>query len=412
MNSGSLKENAFFYLSCALAFALPLLQGLVPPLILLLALSLFVSNQHISQLWIALKQKSSVLLLVFYVLYALGILYTENKAAGWFDLQVKLSILLFPIILFPALSFDEEKIKKLLRFFILGCSFAIIICFCLATFNFLQEKLYISRGWYNLNYGINFFLSARLSYFMHPSYFAMYLCLALAALFFYKQENILPNPKMRYVIASAFIFSIIFLASKAGLIILGISLAAYFIMSRNFKIIAGLSALIIFLFGMLYLLAPEFAGKFTKAASAVNSEETDIKTSESSSARILVWKSALQVIKEQKIWGSGTGDVKDVLLERYALNGYTGLLEKKLNAHNQFLQTAIAIGYPGVALLLGILIYSIYIHAKKRSMIGTAFTIIIIINFLFESMLETQAGVIFFAFFYSLLGLNNTTTNE
>ena len=411
MNLRSHKENAFFYLACALAFALPLYQRLIPPLIILLVVSLFAGPYSASQLLIALKHKSSVLLILLYTLYAAGMLYTENKAAGWFDLQVKLSILLFPVILFPLLSFNEEKMKKMLKSFIIGCICAVIICFSVALFNYIREYIYISRGWYNLNHGINFFLSSRLSYFMHPSYFSMYLCFSLIFLLFYKGDFFV-KPRIRYYLSSLIIFSIIFLASKAGLIILFLSFVAYFIMIQNIKIVASLSIVIVFLFGLLYFSAPEFAGKFNKAVRTVSTKGTDIKTSQSSPARILAWKSAIQIIKEQKVWGTGTGDVKDALIQRYSKNGYTGLLEKKLNAHNQFLQTGIALGYPGMIILIIIFIYSFYIHIKRKFTIGIMFTLIITVNLLFESMLETQAGVIFFAFFFSLFNIRNTENNE
>jgi len=321
-------------------------------------------------------------------------------------------MLVFPVVLLPFTLFSSEQIRKLFISFVMGCLAAVIICFLLAGFNYIQEKLYISQGWYNLNYGINFFLSSRLSYFMHPSYFAMYLCFALAILQIYKQELSFFKPVRHYFISGLFLFSIIFLASKAGLIILGILILVFFIKSKNIKIILGVSIIIISLLSTLYFFAPEFAGKIKDAARVVTRQPSDIKTSESSAARILIWKSAIQIIIKQEFFGSGTGDVKDVLLKQYTANGYTGLLEKKLNAHNQFLQTGIAIGYPGMLVLLIIFLYSLYAHIKRKSMIGVAFIIILIINFSFESMLETQAGVVFFSFFYTLLMLTNFSDEE
>jgi O-antigen ligase len=74
-------------------------------------------------------------------------------------------------------------------------------------------------------------------------------------------------------------------------------------------------------------------------------------------------------------------------------------LIKKLNAHNQFLQTFIGTGIIGFVLLLLITIGTLIYGFVKKNYILALFSTLIFFNFLVESMLQAQAGFIFFVFF-------------
>jgi hypothetical protein len=56
----------------------------------------------------------------------------------------------------------------------------------------------------------------------------------------------------------------------------------------------------------------------------------------------------------------------------------------------------------GILALLSLLIAIIYFTIKVKLWEGALLSFVIIINMLFESMLETQAGVVFIAFFLML----------
>ena len=77
--------------------------------------------------------------------------------------------------------------------------------------------------------------------------------------------------------------------------------------------------------------------------------------------------------------------------------------KKNFNAHNQFLQVLIDHGLIGLLILLFYSFFMIYSSIVKKKFIFTIFLCIIILNFLTESILETQSGVIFFAFFNTIL---------
>jgi len=75
----------------------------------------------------------------------------------------------------------------------------------------------------------------------------------------------------------------------------------------------------------------------------------------------------------------------------------------ELNAHNQYLQTMITLGIIGlIVLLLNLILPALY-SMEQKHYLYLVFLILIGFNLLFESMLETQAGVVFYAFFNAYL---------
>jgi O-antigen ligase len=142
---------------------------------------------------------------------------------------------------------------------------------------------------------------------------------------------------------------------------------------------------------------------------ALNSDEEGFN---STTGRISIWKNSLQIIAKNSVLGVGTGDAKDEILKHYKLKNEKELYSKKLNSHNQFLQTTIAIGLLGLIVLLLILGIPLFLFYKQSDFLAVIFVLLIVFNFLFESMLETQAGVIFFSFFLFLFWKENASKEK
>ena len=103
------------------------------------------------------------------------------------------------------------------------------------------------------------------------------------------------------------------------------------------------------------------------------------------------------------IINGSTGIGKKMLQEQFKKDGYDYMVKKNFNAHNQFLQVLIDHGLIGFLILSFYSFFMIYSSIVKKKFIYTIFLSIIILNFLTESILETQSGVIFFAFFNTIL---------
>ena len=149
---------------------------------------------------------------------------------------------------------------------------------------------------------------------------------------------------------------------------------------------------------------PRSYGRFVTVVSSIEHEETlSVDSHESSAARILVWKAAMEVIKDDPIIGVGTGDVKKELRKVYKEKNIESAYEDHLNAHNQYIQTTVALGIIGLLVLLSFFFLPIIYAYKNNNPLYIIFLALVGFHFLFESMLERQAGVVFYAFFNSLL---------
>jgi O-antigen ligase len=69
---------------------------------------------------------------------------------------------------------------------------------------------------------------------------------------------------------------------------------------------------------------------------------------------------------------------------------------RQFNAHNQFLQTGAEIGWLGLTALL--LILGALWMSGSGEPVARIFVLLCALNFLFESFLEVQAGIVFFSF--------------
>ena len=90
---------------------------------------------------------------------------------------------------------------------------------------------------------------------------------------------------------------------------------------------------------------------------------------------------------------------KKVLQEQYKKDGYDYMYKKNYNSHNQYLQVLLDHGIFGFLILAFFTFGMLYASLKQKDFIYALFLAIMILNFMTESVLETQSGVIFFAFF-------------
>ncbi len=342
------------------------------------------------------SNKWSYILLGFFLIHLVGYFYSLDKKEALSVIEIKLCFLAFPILFFAS-NFKTEQIKKIIISFVTGCVLASILCIFRAFFLWIFEDT-------------NAFFYSDFTYFIHPSYMAMYLVFAqlIVLLFYPNWLSHLSYLKFKIgFISLVFLITIFLCSSKMGLItsVLLIPSTFCFILYQNgyHKIIFGLILTLFLGIGVVYKTFPAPFERFKTAINVTSSIETIDKTdAESTAVRVLVWKESIKIIK-QNIWiGTSPADANQNLYKAYEQNGLTGALAKKLNAHNQYLQTFIGTGIIGFVLLLimtfGLIIYSLF----KKNYILMLFGILISFNFMVESMLQSQAGFTFFTFFVCL----------
>jgi len=332
-----------------------------------------------------------------YILYLVGLAYTQNFEYGLFDLEVKMSLFIFPVV-FASIReevLSAENARNVLLTFALGVFVSMLLNYGVALVN------YIETG------EIDSFYYMKLAVFIHPSYLAMYVCFAISILLYFNLKGWIKKPWLKalsLLMIAVFELFVIMLSSKAGILGLVLTIAMFIsyiiVIQRRFLTGITVGALLTASFLVLFLLFPTSADRFVESRDAL--EQADVRAdniAESTGERILIWWYSFEITNDNFLAGVGTGDVKDQLLLKYEEKGMSNARQLQLNAHNQYLQTLISLGILGlIVLLLNLVLPALYSNDHKHYLY-LIFLILISFNFLFESMLETQAGVVFYAFF-------------
>lgn len=400
LNRQLIHIKAHYYLALLIAFSLPIAR-LTPVFIALMLINWLLEADFKNKFQILFKNKIACLFISFYLLHLIGLLYTENVPAGLFDIQVKLSLLIFPVVIISR-PFNEKQVNAIFYSFIAGGIIASIAMLVRAVY------LYYTLG------ENNFFYEA-FSFILHPSYLSMYLNVAIAWMLI----NLLQHKmKERYYKLYAFLvivffsFVIILLSSKMGLITMILMYACFFIyyILVHKKYLLGISGIVMIAVMIFFItrFVPEVVLRVQTAVAAVTAGNSSQTESESTAVRLLIWKASNQVISENLLFGVGTGDVKEELMKEYKRRGMTGAIEYSLNTHNAFYQVFVGLGLIGFSFLLLQLFIPLFFAYKKSNSIYLLFLLIVLLNFSVEAMLETQAGVMFYAFFNSLLFCNKS----
>lgn len=395
-------KTRHFYLSFLLAFILPIYKDGATLCVILMALNWLLLGKKAFSIDNLKSNIFLLLLLGFYFWHLAGMLWTSNLYFGLFDLEIKLTFLILPLVFSAFGRFKIYRFERILKGYLLGCSVAIIYGIVNSLWAYVSgADLYLDL--YNDN----------ITPLLHISYFAMYLNLALVICFYLivRNENDLYSWRNVGLIVLSFVFALatFFSTSRNGflaLIFILVIVSVYAII-RYKKWLVGISVVLIIwivassLLKDINLGTRSFHG-FNKVTDVIKNSNVKEDATESTAVRVLVWKSTLSLIKNNPLLGVGTGDIKDELKAEYKLNGYVEPVKKNYNAHNQFLQSFAALGIIGMLLLLAIFTYPALVSFQKNNYLYLMFIINIAVSCLTESILEVQAGVVFFTFFTSL----------
>jgi len=123
--------------------------------------------------------------------------------------------------------------------------------------------------------------------------------------------------------------------------------------------------------------------------------------------RIEYWKTATFIVSNHFFAGVGIGDIDQTFGYAYKERHSPLSKEYQARSHNMFLTTWIGTGLVGITLFVLLFIVGFYQSVKRRSWLLFVFMLVSLLTMFFEDSLETQAGVSFFAFYYSFLLLGN-----
>lgn len=387
-SSNFILQRVNLYALHSLLLLLSFYERIIPlALVVVLVINLFTVSLKDRLFWFKKRYKAILLFISFYVVTFIGVAYSEDKASAWFDMEVKLSILMTPLFFLTSNYINRFTIVPLLKTFVFGVVVVMIIQIVLATINFTDTGNFMVY-YYTL-----------FSFFHHPSYFSMYTNFAigtLIVLIFHSRNR--PKPKM-FILLGFLAVGVYLLSSRAGLltfiVLLLLSFARILFPVLQWKKMLVAMIVTCLSVGLIVFGINQFSS-FTRKVEATNTES-------SAGVRLEMWKNSLPLIKNNLFFGVGTGDVNRELQMVFAQNNMKRAVRDNLNAHNQIIQTQVAQGLIGTIVLFLMFAYPFFIAIKRNNLFFPLFTVVMGINFLTESMFNAQAGVIFYSVINSCL---------
>jgi len=405
-------QGAIIFIILAFSFLLSGYKWILPILVVVWFLFIILEFNFTKRYKESVNKHTYKLLLLqlfFYFIIVLGYFYSTNKLESANDNIRKLGLLAFPLLFMFTGNLLNFKKHLVLKLFILSNIFFSFVCLGNALFNSVEIT---SMGLTIDTNGVtgNLFYYSNLSFLQHPAYFSMYIVFSLASMFYLKDENKFKKSRFNLIIYYAvflfFLVMVYLLSSRAG-IISAIILSAFRLVQNVFRYKSNLykvAAISIFVFAItLVLRNPRVQNKLLEA------KQLTLNTSGTKAmpVRIVFWTTAIDVINNYFWFGTGNGDLQDVFDKKYMDNEFAQKKFLGYNAHNEFLQVFMSSGVIGFTIFLMIFIFSIEKALKEKNQLFLIFLALIFLNLLFESMLNTLAGLFFISFFLNYFIFNN-----
>lgn len=419
-----LHERLYFLFSILVVITMPLSIQANSVSIMLLALNWLVEGQWKLKAHRLISSKFAVLWILFFAYHALSIVYSDNKKEAQFELEKKLSFLVFPLIFATSNFATGKKARNILKYFISSCFLACLIC--LGNAVYFYSKGDPSKFFYHD-------LSSPLGF--HAVYFSTFLGFCIFSILYHLLQNhrkMEVISKFGFVVLMLFFFMFLILLSSKTItvtvffIALGMGILRF--LKRYSKLtVSGMATLALVVFGVVIQRTPYLNERFKEIFNedySVVLEKEDYRDYPftGGTIRVAIWKSIFNVVKEQnaQFFGLGIGDAQTVLTDHYnRIHIYPGdpTIDKKgfthYNAHNQYLQFYLTLGILGIMWFLVIFFYCYSQAWRSRHVLLLSLLLLFTAFFFTESALCAHKGVVFFMFFTSLFMLQNKerTTN-
>jgi len=404
-----IKNGGLTFVFCLLTVViLPIYIHYLPPIMMFWGFFWILENRSGLKKEIFIGNNASILffLFIFFYLWQIsGMFHADSINIGFERLFKRLSFILFPLVLFYPGSRIIKNIGLITKLFAI-CTF-IYVVFCLV--NAFHNSIIIqnSKWLFNphpIDYDYeNFFFSSRLSDPEHPSYLAMYIVMSILISCESLFNNSLSNIRKGFWGAIILIFFVVLylLSARAGILAGIIVFPLYLLFKFYTKYPKWIVLIVLGILSFVFIVIAKKNEKVNSSLEGISQEKFD--NTLKNDPRLLIWKSALGVVRKNLLLGVGTGDAAEKLKEEFIKRGYVNGFYDNLNAHNQFIEILLENGLIGLILFLAILVYTSYIAITQQNLLLGMFIISTIIFFIFETMLNRLAGVSFYALFSFLL---------
>ncbi len=362
---------------------------------------------------------------LFFFLHVIGMLYTEDKTMGWFDIEKKVSLFLLPLGLASTSRFSKRQLSLLWLLFVGTCFIGTLICIAHAfqlssgdrlsngspISHFMNSQFWnwnphVSTAWISFSYEE---LASGIG--IHPTYFSLYLAFCLLLLYKLLHGGFFSFSKGKQLglLALVFYLGVFIICLSSRIVTIGFlslsAVGAFFFVKNQGRIQRFVtSCAVVGSFVLLVFINPVSRYRFFQE---IATSSYEIPSSQpyvlSTTIRASLWWLGLKSLHDVNlVWGAGTGDVEKVMRttgKKYAITNSIG----SYDPHNQFLDTLLRLGFIGLIVLLGCFALPAYWAYQSKDFFYLAFLAVFALICLTETPFELQKGIVFFSLFNSLL---------
>jgi O-antigen ligase len=348
------------------------------------------------------RQLPALVSLAYLAWVAVGTLYSEVPDVSIKILTLKVPFGAWAILMSSSGLVGRKVIVRVMHTFVYGLAIASV--FALVQFGF---------GLLSGGGSTDFGASQILRFYQVPShYFGLYLNFAygLVLAWFLKRDYLLQKPWLSLLVLTLFLFMIILLSVRMQyLVFFAVNFLVLFMAGRKPGITHAVRLVLIPLVLLLLGLAA-FPGPRNRLMDSFNELVSfrEMINNKQTNPRKFLWRDGFMVVRENVLFGTGTGAadaaLHDKLKDEKAVfwdgkDTFT-LADTSYNYHNAYLQHWAANGLVGLALLLALFLLPLI--RRKVGVEEAIFLLACAMSFLTESMLQRQAGVLFFTLFYGV----------
>ena len=349
---------------------------------------------QINTLKLLLKQKILLFSLLYFVLHAIALFFTDDTLDGLYSLEIILSFLVLPLagIAFKrnkkSQKINQQFIDKLFYVFVTVGIVSMIVCLLNAFY-----AVYLGNG--SGDYWFFYRGLAHPLWQIHPIYLAYYLNFLLSILLFHDWKF---NWKFResikwFLILLTIIFLILLSARTPLLVTFTILLLFIYYRLKVNKLVLALTTLSIVSITLMALVFTNNRFKELFNEDGILQED-----------RVQTWRGAYEVAVSHFWFGIPKGDLDEKLEKIYKKNNHFKGIERSYNCHNQYLQVLCYFGIFGLLYFI-LWIYYVFKASIRTNIIFQLLVFSILVYFCTESIMSVNKGIIFISYFFTLIAI-------
>jgi O-antigen ligase len=344
---------------------------------------------------------------LLFTLQLFSVVYSENTVQAWRNVWGKSLLMIVPFCLWCCDYVNESRRRKIMKWCCLvlfaACLFALTRAF----------SIYLTTH----DPSVLFYHQLVEPYSGHAIQFSILIFVALVYLLELQKskQHVLNNTFQRFLIIF-FSLMLLLLSSKLVIVFYLGYLLYFLLMIRKYNskliiigFIAAFFAVCVFVFSTNNPMSDRFRDIVYTDFRMLERDKFDPGNYFNGlQFRLLQWRFVPQILNERKAWatGVGVGDAQQLLNEKYVSeNMYIGDSQRGgkgflgYNTHNEFLQSLLETGIPGLLLYVTVCISLIKMMFEKRQALFIFISILLLAYSFSESVFESQYSSIIFLFF-------------